>query len=321
MYKYFPNLLLTTYYLLLTFNKNTKLNVQHYKNIILPLLCEAFDEREAENLFKYALEDYFKKRFLDIKNYDLSDDEIEELNYIYGKISDHYPIQYLFNKTEFYGVDFYVDENVLIPRAETEELIHWILTDHADSNSNAYINENTNINVDTHCCAYLLDIGTGSGCIPIILKKNKPTWNIAAIDISENALEVARTNALKHHTEIEFIEGDILNAQCSMLNSQFDIIVSNPPYIPTKEKEFMSTSTIQHEPHLALFVQDEHPIIFYEKIADFAKNHLAKNGKLYFELNEFNANDVREMLENKGFQNIIIKKDFANKDRMLRANL
>ena len=271
----------------------------------MPLLCDTFDEREAENLFKYALEDYFKKRFLDIKNYDLSDDEIEELNYIYGKISDHYPIQYLFNKTEFYGVDFYVDENVLIPRAETEELIHWILTDHADSNSNLS----------------LLDIGTGSGCIPIILKKNKPTWNIAAIDISENALEVARTNALKHHTEIEFIEGDILNAQFSMLNSQFDIIVSNPPYIPTKEKALMSTSTIQHEPHLALFVQDEHPIIFYEKIADFAKNHLAENGKLYFELNEFNADDVREMLENKGFQNIIIKKDFAGKDRMLRASL
>jgi release factor glutamine methyltransferase len=305
MYKYFPNLLLTTYYLLLTFNKNTKLNVQHYKNIILPLLCEAFDEREAENLFKYALEDYFKKRFFDIKNYDLSDDEIEELNYIYGKISDHYPIQYLFNKTEFYGIDFYVDENVLIPRAETEELIHWILTDH----------------VDTHSCINLLDIGTGSGCIPIILKKNKPTWNIAAIDISENALEVARTNALKHHTEIEFIEGDILNARCSMLNSIFDIIVSNPPYIPTKEKALMSTSTIQHEPHLALFVQDEHPIIFYEKIADFAKNHLVENGKLYFELNEFNADDVREMLVNKGFQNIIIKKDFAGKDRMLRANL
>lgn len=272
----------------------------------MPLLCDAFDEREAENLFKYALEDYFKKRFLDIKNYDLSDDEIEELNYIYGKISDHFPIQYLFNKAPFFGIDFYVDENVLIPRAETEELVDWILSDYKSD-------INTNLS--------LIDIGTGSGCIPIILKKNKPTWNITAIDISENALEVARTNALKHHTEIEFIECDILNSQFSMLNSQFDIIVSNPPYIPTKEKALMSTSTIQHEPHLALFVQDEHPIVFYEKIADFAKNHLIENGKLYFELNEFNSNDVCEMLKNKGFQNIMIKKDFANKNRMLRANL
>jgi len=281
------------------------LNVQHYKNIILPLLQESFDEREAENLFKYGLEDYFSKRFFDIKDYDLSDDELEELNYIFEKISNHYPIQYLFNKAAFYGDDFYVDENVLIPRAETEELVDWILTD----------------TVNTHSSTNLLDIGTGSGCIPIIIKKHRPLWNVTAIDISENALEVARTNALKFHTEIEFIQDDILKSQILNLKSKFDIIVSNPPYIPEKEKELMSTSTVQHEPYLALFVENVHPIIFYEKIADFALLHLNEKGKLYFELNEFNAHDVREMLENKGFQNIVIKKDFAGKDRMLRCEI
>jgi release factor glutamine methyltransferase len=301
--KYFPILLLSTYYLLLTFHKNTKLNVQHYKNIILPLLQESFDEREADNLFKYALEDYFNKRFFDIKDFDLSDDELEELNYIYEKITNHYPIQYLFNKAAFYGLDFYVDENVLIPRAETEELVDWILSDNNDEQKN------------------VLDIGTGSGCIPIILKKNKPSWNAIAMDISENALEVARTNALKFNTQIEFINVDILHLKNNIVLDKFDIIVSNPPYIPEHEKSLMSTSTVEYEPHLALFVKNENPIIFYEKIADFAKQNLHINGKLYFELNEFNANDVREMLTNKGFQHIIIKKDFAGKDRMLKCEI
>ena len=292
------------------------MNVQQYKNIILPLLAESFDEREADNLFKYALEDYFSKRYLDIRNYSLSDDELEELNYIYEKITNHYPIQYIFNKSEFYGLEFYVDENVLIPRAETEELVNWILTDNVDTHSSAYKN------TDTHSSAYLLDIGTGSGCIPISIKKNKPDWNVSAIDISENALEVAKVNALKHKTEIDFILGDILTlSTVGIRQSTFDIIVSNPPYIPTKEKELMSLSTVQHEPHLALFVPNENPIIFYEKIADFAKQYLAQNGKLYFELNEFNTNEVKEMLNQKGFQNIEIKKDFAGKDRMLRCEL
>jgi len=275
-------------------------------------LSESFEEREAENLFKYTLEDYFKKRYFDIKNYVLSDDEIEELNFIYEKITNHYPIQYIFNKADFYGLEFYVDENVLIPRPETEELVHWILTDHVDIHSS---------NNNTHCCAYLLDIGTGSGCIPISIKKNKPHWNVSALDISEKALEVAKQNAVKNETEIDFIQDDILKSQISNLKSQFDIIVSNPPYIPVKEKELMSVSTVQHEPHLALFVDDESPIIFYEKIADFALKHLKENGKLYLELNEFNAKEVREMLILKGFKKTIIKEDLAGKDRMLKCEI
>ena len=268
-------------------------------------MSESFEEREAENLFKYTLEDYFKKRYFDIKNYVLSDDEIEELNFIYEKITNHYPIQYIFNKADFYGLEFYVDENVLIPRPETEELVHWILTDH----------------VDTHSSTYLLDIGTGSGCIPISIKKNKPHWNVSALDISEKALEVAKQNAAKNEAEIDFIQDDILKSQISNLKSQFDIIVSNPPYIPVKEKELMSVSTVQHEPHLALFVDDESPIIFYEKIADFALKHLKENGKLYLELNEFNAKEVREMLILKGFKKTIIKEDLAGKDRMLKCEI
>lgn len=303
------------------------MNVQQYKNIILPLLAESFEEREVDNLFKYALEDYFKKRYLDVRNYDLSDEELEELNYIYEKITNHYPIQYIFNKSEFYGIEFYVNENVLIPRAETEELVNWILNDslNASKASNDLTEKDSLIaskasNVFNELIS-LLDIGTGSGCIPIVIKKNKPTWKISALDISEDALNVARINAQKHEVEIEFIQADILALSHDSRLTTYDIIVSNPPYIPTKEKELMSISTVQHEPSLALFVPNENPIVFYEKIADFAKQHLAENGKLYFELNEFNANDVQAMLTQKGFQNIIIKKDFAGKDRMLRCEL
>lgn len=300
------------------------------------MLAESFDEREANNLFKYALEDYYKKRFLDIKNYDIEDDELEELNYIFEEISNHYPIQYIFNKAEFYGLEFYVDEHVLIPRPETEELVHWILSEGESESENESgqttkvvrpLSEQNTPSLSPSLSLFspsisLLDIGTGSGCIPIAIKKNKPNWNVAAIDISENALEVARVNALKHHTEIYFFQADILSVDSKDTRlTTYDIIVSNPPYIPRKEKELMSTSTVHFEPHLALFVEDENPLLFYDKIADFSKQHLTKNGKLYFELNEFNANDVKKLLHQKGFQNIQIKKDFAGKDRMLRCEL
>ncbi|HRH58395.1 MAG TPA: peptide chain release factor N(5)-glutamine methyltransferase [Chitinophagales bacterium] len=289
------------------------MNVLHYKNIVLPMLVESFDEREAENLFKFALEDYFKKRYFDIKDYSLNDDEIEELNYIYEKISNHYPIQYIFNSAHFYGSDFYVDENVLIPRPETEELVHLILSE----------NKQERLSV--------LDIGTGSGCIAVSLKKHRNEWNIFAIDNSENALEVAKVNALKNHTEIEFFNHDILQSTAFSVDARLymetedapplmlDIIVSNPPYIPLKEKEKMSVSTVQFEPHTALFTDDANPLLFYDKIADFATEHLTKHGKLYFELNEFNAESVNDLLHLKGFHSIAIHKDLAGKDRMLLA--
>lgn len=280
------------------------MNVQQYKNIILPLLEEVYDEREAGNLFKYALEDYFQKRFFDIKDFQLSDEEVEELNYIYEKLCNHYPIQYLFNRADFYGLTYYVNEHVLIPRPETEELVDLILKE----------NNSTSLS--------LLDIGTGSGCIPVTLKKHKSDWMISGMDISEEALKVAQKNAVTHQLDIRFFQEDILNHPKSNLFDQtYDIIVSNPPYIPRNEKDKMTTSTLLYEPSLALFVEDSNPILFYETIADFALIHLNPNGKLYFELNEFNAKDVETMLNNKGFKNIDLRKDFAGKWRILSATI
>lgn len=279
------------------------------------MLSETYEAREAENLFKYGLEDYFKKRYFDIRDFDLNDDEIEELNYIFEKISNHYPIQYIFNRAHFYGLDFFVDESVLIPRPETEELVHLILSENKQEK------------------LAVLDIGTGSGCIAISLKKNRPDWSVFAIDISENALEVAKVNALKNHTEIEFFNHDILPTTDFFVDTRLymetddaaplklDIIVSNPPYIPFREQERMSPSAVQFEPGEALFVEDAQPLLFYDKIADFALQHLTTHGKLYFELNEFNSNEVKTMLESKGFKHVYLKQDLAGKDRMLLVSM
>lgn len=276
------------------------------------MLVDAYDSREADNIFKFVLEDFFNLKYIKLKEHFLSETEVEELNYIFEKVCNHYPIQYIFNKAYFYGLEFYVDENVLIPRPETEELVHLIL-----SQNNA-----TNINV--------LDIGTGSGCIAIALQKNKPNWNLFAIDVSDDALNIAKNNAGLAQVEVAFLKQDILqkiewnnlaieNFNTIKLPNKFDIIVSNPPYIPMLEIEKMSASTVLHEPHLALFVEDDNPLLFYEKIANFALENLTSTGILYFELNEFNAADVCKILDLKGFKQIEIIKDMAGKNRMLSA--
>ena len=277
------------------------MNVQLYKNIIHPLLSETFEEREAANIFKITLEDFFNKRYFEIRHFILEAEEIEELNYIFEKICNQYPIQYIFNKAHFYGLEFYVDNNVLIPRPETEELVQLILS----QNQQAVLN--------------VLDIGTGSGCIPVALKKNRPTWNLMAIDISEKALEVAQINAAKNQTNIDFLQYDILSSADDFNAKQLDIMVSNPPYIPLSQKNVMSVSTIEHEPEIALFVPNEQPLLFYDKITDFAARHLKPNGKLYFELNEFNAEKVAEMLQQKHYINTTLHQDLSGKNRMLSA--
>lgn len=269
---------------------------------MLPLLEESFDNREAENLFKYASEDYFNKKYIYLKDIVLNDDEIEELNYVFEKISNHYPIQYLFHKAHFFGLDFYVDENVLIPRPETEELVQLILASHKNENN-----------------LKLLDIGTGSGCIPIALKKHQPEWAVYAMDISEKAIEIAQKNAIANNVEIEFFLTDILNNTYDSLLTTYDLIVSNPPYIPTKEKAIMSASTVQYEPSLALFVEDENPLLFYNAIANFAKKYLKQNGKLYVELNEFYADETAQLVKENGFSDVKIIHDLAGKKRMLGA--
>lgn len=212
------------------------------------------------------------------------------------------PIQYIIQKAWFMGQPYLVNEHVLIPRPETEELVDWII-------SYAEIVKKP---------LQILDIGTGSGCIPIALKMAIPNASISSIDISKAAIEIAKQNAEKHKTDIEFIEQDIL--QTKQLKDKFDIIVSNPPYIPNREKASMQEQVIHFEPAMALFVSDHFPLQFYSKIAQLGKQALNKNGQLFFEIHYDQGQAILKLLDEMGYH-AELKQDMYGKDRMVRASL
>lgn len=213
------------------------------------------------------------------------------------------PIQYIIGETYFFGIPFTVNEHVLIPRPETEELVDWILKDQK--------NEKPSITV--------LDIGTGSGCIAISLAKKIPEAKVYAIDISEKAIQVAKENARKNQVEITFIKEDVLEIED--LFQDFDIIVSNPPYVRELEKKEMKSNVLDNEPKQALFVSNDEPLLFYEKITDLTKRKLRENGSLYFEINQYLGTETKSMIENKGFKSVEVRKDIYDNERMIRARL
>lgn len=217
-----------------------------------------------------------------------------------NRLKDSEPLQYVLGETEFLGLTFKVNPSVLIPRPETEELVEWILEDW--DNKQAFS---------------LLDIGTGSGCIPISVKHNRPNAAVYAVDLSKDALEVAMQNAKLNQTLIHFTKDDILIPTHTY--QTYDVIVSNPPYIPQEEQENMDANVVDYEPKMALFVKDDDPLLFYKRIAEFAKKHLDVNGTLYFETHYQLANQVKSVLLKCGFKDVIIRKDISKNDRMIRA--
>ena len=223
------------------------------------------------------------------------------------RLKKEIPIQYILGETAFYGLTFKVDRNVLIPRPETEELVDWIIKDSSKSQG-----------------LRILDIGTGSGCIAISLAKHLPNAEIYALDISKKALQVAEQNAKLNKVSIHFIEQDILNTNVILKganNLPFDIIVSNPPYVRESEKVTIKKNVLAFEPHSALFVYDTNPILFYEAIGNFSKKYLKKDGKLFFEINQYLSNEITQFLEKNGFTPIEPRKDLFGNDRMIKATL
>ncbi len=212
------------------------------------------------------------------------------------------PVAYILGEKEFYGHTLKVSPHVLVPRPETEHLVDavraWLLEQPIKE-------------------PRILDIGTGSGCIAISLAKNIPNAEIWALDVSQSAIEIARINAKQNKVNINFLNLDILKIK--ELPHYFDLIVSNPPYVKQQEKEVMHGNVLQHEPDQALYVSDTIPLVFYDKITDLAKNHLTKNGKLYFEINQYLGKETLELIQSKGFKNVLLKKDFLSNDRMIRA--
>lgn len=218
------------------------------------------------------------------------------------------PLQYVLEEADFFGLRFKVNSGVLIPRPETEELVHWILT---------VIGESKNADGLTGDFS-ILDIGTGSGCIPVALKKNLPQALVSATDISHEALETAMRNAVLNGTDIRFIYGDILDNTFSLQPSSFNLIVSNPPYIRPSERSGMHQNVLEYEPHTALFVPEDDPLLFYRHIADFSLKHLRPGGSLFLEINESLGLETCALLGQKGFETEL-KKDLRGKDRMVMA--
>ena len=243
-------------------------------------------------------------------DFEIPSNELSLLNSAFERLKKEEPIQYILGNTEFYGFPFLVNKNTLIPRPETEELVEWILHE-----------------VDASQPLNILDIGTGTGCIPISLAKHLPNAKISAIDVSNKAIQVAKKNAVLNNVSVNFIEQDILQTNSldeilkQVQHKRFDIIVSNPPYVRELEKIEIKNNVLENEPHLALFVDDNNPLLFYNKIADLAKKHLSKNGILFFEINQYLGKETIEILQQKGFNNTELRKDLFGNDRMTKSSI
>ncbi len=280
------------------------MKIIQYRTHFLENLTPIYDQEEARNFFYLILQDLKGLSKVDVAlnpEIELTKEEKNKFEDYIKKLKNNEPIQYLIGTTEFYGLTFNVNPNVLIPRPETEELVNWIISE----------------NQNKHRLS-ILDIGTGSGCIAISLAKHLKA-EVTAFDISDKALITAQTNADKNETFVHFIEFDILNDLWE--GDLFDCIVSNPPYVKETEKAQMKANVLEHEPSLALFVSDDNALVFYVKIADFAKVNLNPNGQLFFEINQYLSAEVIAMLKEKGFKEIQLKKDSYENARMVSAVL
>ena len=285
------------------------------KHIFHQELDGIYGKDEVQSFFFLLTEDYLDISRVKLAlepNTTITKSEVDTFFKVLERLKNQEPIQYILGETEFYGLQFKVNKNVLIPRPETEELVDWIIKSHVEQSRN--IEEKINI----------LDIGTGSGCIAISLAKNLPEAQVFALDISEVALEIAKENADRNSVEVKFIKADILESSlwedvALRQMGFFDIIVSNPPYVRELEKQEIKPNVLDNEPHLALFVEDNNPLIFYKAITNFAVDKLKPNGSLYFEINQYLGRETEQLLKDVNFKNVELRKDIFGNDRMLKG--
>jgi len=279
-------------------------------------LKHLYPTSEIDSFFFLILEEYMGLKRIDIvlKSDFLIDKKSLNLMQIATKqLEQEIPVQYIIGKTEFFGLPFHVNKEVLIPRPETEELVEQVLKKVSliktcNSSKNETIKEKQ---------LKVLDIGTGSGCIAISLKKQLPSSEVSALDVSNKALRVAKKNAFLNNVDINFVHQDILKT--NDLDKLYDVIISNPPYVRELEKKEIKNNVLNNEPHLALFVDNKNPLLFYNKIAELAKKFLIKNGQLHFEINQYLGKETIKLLAEKGFKNIQLKKDIFGNDRIITA--
>ena len=283
------------------------MTLKELKTHYLNSLSKLYPKTEINTFFFYLIEEYLDLQRIDFSlqpNKIIENTDFLKFEKALNRLKKEEPIQYILGKTEFYGYPFLVTKDTLIPRPETEELVEWILQE---------------LEFQKKKKTSILDIGTGSGCIAISLAKKNKNLSVSAIDFSKEAIEIAKQNAKLNEVNIYLIEKDILLTK--ELDTAFDVIVSNPPYVRELEKVEIKNNVLQNEPHSALFVSDSNPLIFYSKIADLAKNHLTKNGLLFFEINQYLGQETKVMLSERGYKNIELRKDLFGNDRMIKANL
>ena len=280
-----------------------------FRNHFINSLEGLYPIEELKSFFYLLAEKYLNLSRINIAlqlNNELTHEEQSSFYKAVDRLRNHEPIQYILGETEFFGMPITVNKQVLIPRPETEELVSWIIED-VDKNE-----------------ATILDIGTGSGCIAISLAKKLNNAVVSAIDISNKAIEVAKKNALINNVNVEFSRVDVLNFEDKLVlqdkwKSKFDIIVSNPPYVRMQEKKLMQLNVIDHEPDIALFVEDDDPLLFYRRISELSRQYLKHNGTLYLEINEYLGVEMEKMLNEAGFKHVELKKDMFGKNRMIKC--
>lgn len=278
--------------------------LEDYRAKIREQLSSLYPPEEIASLANIVFEFVLKMNRVEValsRKQILSKEQLNALDLVLDRLLASEPIQYITGNTQFYGLELQVNRATLIPRPETEELVEWILAEIANKQSNLSV----------------LDIGTGSGCIAITIAKNALSSKVEAVDVSIQAIETASSNAQDNEVTVTFFQQDILEA--SSLPKEYDIIVSNPPYVRELEKAEIKDNVLKYEPHVALFVEDNDPLVFYRHIARLAVNNLTTGGQLFFEINEYLGKETVSLLKQLGFNDIELKKDMFGKDRMIRA--
>ncbi|THD68057.1 peptide chain release factor N(5)-glutamine methyltransferase [Robertkochia marina] len=281
-----------------------------FRNFFFDRLEGVYPEEEILALFRVVMEEVpgYKAYEITLRRDEvLSDGTLDELLKITARLKAEEPVQYIFGHATFMGRVFEVDENTLIPRQETEELVAWITEETPDAELN------------------ILDIGTGTGCIAISLAAALTRAEVYAIDISSKTLEIAQKNASSNHVDVRFMQRDILKTTSlndlfkASKDQRFDVIVSNPPYVRDLEKQEIKNNVLKHEPSQALFVSDRDPLIFYRKISELAYQNLSPGGKLFFEINQYLGQETKDLVASFGFSEVVLRKDLSGNDRMIKA--
>lgn len=293
------------------------MQIKELKNYFFSILEGIYEPAELDSIF-YILTSYlYGLKRIDVSlqpEFEISLHEMERWNSILIDLKNEKPIQYITGEAWFYGLRLEVNQATLIPRPETEELVEWII-------------ESQTRNIESQTST-ILDVGTGSGCIPISLKANLPKAKVYAVDVSDLALATARKNAIENHVVVDFLQADILDVgileyfkDSFIADTLFDVIVSNPPYVRHLEKVEIKKNVLDYEPHLALFVEDNDALLFYRVIAKLAMQLLKPGGCLFFEINQYLGPETIALLRNLGFHTIELRKDFAGNDRMIRCSI